>query len=242
MAVAAAWLRPEETTTGQTGTMPDVSVPVNFAPPGLHLDARLEREGFALTVHIDASEGEVVGIVGEVGSGKSTVLEALVGRLRLTAGRLVGPDGVWDDPVAGLWRPPAQRPVAYLPARPVLVADVAAVAQVRVGWGPEVTTSPVSTAAETVLEELGLDPAVYQREGWTLSGGETQRVALARCFVAAPSVIILDDPLAALHGRTRVAVADWIAARLAARSATVILACSDPADTRALADRVLQLG
>ena len=84
----------------------------------MSLDGRVERDAFVLVARLAASAGEVVGIVGEVGSGKSTLLGVLAGRLRLASGGLVGPDGVWDDPAAGRWRPEAERPVAYLPPRP----------------------------------------------------------------------------------------------------------------------------
>lgn len=235
--------------------------------PGLSLDGRVERDAFVLVARLAASAGEVVGIVGEVGSGKSTLLGVLAGRLRLASGGLVGPDGVWDDPAAGRWRPEAERPVAYLPPRPTLAEDIAAIDQVieqaggppmdrsggrsggqagvsaaeRAAPGPAGPSSEDRRAAEAMLEALGLAPGVYRRDGWTLSGGETQRVALARCFIASAAVVILDDPLAALDGRTRATVRQWLAGQLARRSAIVVLACSDPADTHLLADRLLPL-
>lgn len=217
----------------------------------MSLDGRLERDSFVLEATLAVAAGEVVGVLGEVGSGKSTLLAALAGRLRLSSGRLVGPDGVWDDPAAGGWRPEAERPVAYLPPRPMLADHIAAIDQVIGRAGPASvgsgtvgsgTAAGAGQAAEATLEALGLTPAVYRRDGWTLSGGETQRVALARCLALGEAVVVLDDPFAALDSRTRLSVRQWLAGQLATRSAIVVLACSDPADTRFLADRVLELG
>jgi len=231
---------------GQTGPMhgptpehagPDGEVSEGVAPAGVQLDGSVQREAFTLACRLVADPGEVVGLVGAMGSGKSTVLALLAGLLGLTDGRLEGPGGVWDEPATGAWVAPPARPLAYLGPRPVLLDDVPAVAQVAAA----LPSGDLDEAA-ALLDGLGLAASVRDRDGWTLSGGETQRVALARCIGARAPVLVLDDPFAALDTRTRQAVRAWLGDALAQRRAIVVLACSDPADTALLADRVVEPG
>ncbi|MGD9754516.1 MAG: ATP-binding cassette domain-containing protein [Acidimicrobiia bacterium] len=208
----------------------------------LSVAALLRREAFTLSIELTVAPGEVVGLVGDIGGGKSTVLDAVAGVLRIEEGRIEGSGRVWDEPAAGVWVPPEHRSVSYLRQRPELVHEVSAVDQVVAamanGNGAVHTTK---REAMGLLEDLGVHPGVAGRPGWTLSGGEAQRVALAIALAGRSSIILLDDPFGAIDTRGGVAVRRWLADRLARRGRTTIVACADPADTRHLADRVIEL-
>lgn len=214
--------------------------------PLLDVDAVVRRERFELRLALRCRPGEVVGLIGDIGSGKSTALALLAGEVRAGAGHVRVQGEVWDEPAAGRWVPPERRAVAWLRQRPSLVDDVPAVDQVVAAIGAVDDGNGAALAARreafALLDALGVPTGVASRQGWTLSGGETQRTALAVTFARAAPLVLLDDPFLALDSRTGVAVRRWLVDRLAARTHTTLVVCSDPADTRHLADRVVELG
>lgn len=211
--------------------------------------AVVARGAFHLTVDLRVGEGETVGLVGDIGSGKSTVLALVAGHVRVAAGVVAGPDEVWDDPAAGIWVPPEQRPLRYLPARPALMEHVPVIEQVMAAavQGKDLPTR-TNGAARAVRErclallgEMGLPGPVAEREGWTLSGGETQRALVALAFVSDPPIVVLDDPFRALDSRSGLALRRWLSDRLRSGRQRALLTCADPSDTGHLADRTIDL-
>jgi molybdate transport system ATP-binding protein len=210
----------------------------------LRIDAVVRRDRFELAVALSAAPGEIVGLVGGVGSGKSTVLELVAGKVRAARGTVHGPQAPWDDPQAGVWVPGSERAVSHLAQRVELDDEVFAVDQVAASLAPgggNGAAHVVRRDALSLLDELGVHPGVASRPGWTLSGGEAQRVALAVAFARRSSILLLDDPFRALDSRSGIAVRRWIAEHLSRRGRTALVACSDPGDTQHLADRVVEL-
>ncbi|MFN0030448.1 MAG: ATP-binding cassette domain-containing protein [Acidimicrobiales bacterium] len=208
------------------------------------------RQGtFQLQVELRVGDGEIVGVVGDIGSGKSTALALVAGQLRAVGGTVTGPESVWDDPARGIWVPPVERELSYLAARPALIDDVAVIEQVMAAATRGDDSTRTNGAARALrerclalLDEVGLAASVAERDGWTLSGGETQRALLVRAFVAGSPVVVLDDPFRALDTRSGLAVRRWLAERLHAEGQRVLLTCADPADTLHLADRTIPPG
>nr|WP_255592790.1 thiol reductant ABC exporter subunit CydD [Bordetella sp. BOR01] len=167
------------------------------------------------------SPGAHVALMGPSGSGKTTLLETLC-RLRAAEGT-IRLDGV---PLAG-WDETALRArVALVGQRPYLFAGSLA-ANIRLGC-PDATDEQVHTAARRacVLEFAqalpgGLDTLLGSR-GMGLSGGQAQRVALARLFLRDPGLILLDEPTAHLDEATQARVLDEILAF--AQGRTLVLA------------------
>ena len=179
------------------------------------VDAVVRRGDFSLRLQLELAAGETVALIGPIGTGKSTALSLISGAIGADDGQVVGPDQLWDDPAAGIWVAAAQRSVSHLRQRPSLIEDVAAIDQVK---------AATTGNARIILAELGLTEGVYSREGWTLSGGETQRVALAAAVAVPAHIILLDDPFAALDTRTGALVRAWLAERLARRVQSTVLA------------------
>ena len=96
----------------------------------LRVAANVRQGTFELRVDLRVGEGEIVGLVGDIGSGKSTVLALVAGLLRAVEGTVSGPELVWDDPAHGIWVPPERRELSYLAARPSLIDNVAVIEQV----------------------------------------------------------------------------------------------------------------
>jgi thiol reductant ABC exporter CydC subunit len=165
-------------------------------------------------VDLDVPAGTRIGLVGESGSGKSTVLNVLAGFLRYD-GR-VGLGGVALRDQAGadirdivLWTPQVPH---------VFDADIAA--NLRMAR-PDATDEELRVALDAVELGLPLDRPVGQH-GATLSGGEKQRLGLARAVLAGHPVLLLDEPTEHLDPPTAEAVLNTIRAVTSERSLVVV--------------------
>ena len=119
-----------------------------------------------------------------------------------------------------------QRPTPF----PGSVADNLAVAH------PDAGTEELSTA----LQRVALDPGLLGQEARTLSGGELQRMCLARTLVTGPETLLLDEPTSALDAQPK-QVFEATARELAAQGITIIWVTHDKAQAQRIADRIYQL-
>ena len=100
--------------------------------------------------------------------------------------------------------------------------------------------SAARRAARDILEQMGLGPLAERRPG-QLSGGEQQRVGLARALASGPGIYLFDEPTAHLDASLRAQILDEVARRRAADGAAAIYATHDAAEALAIADRVAVL-
>jgi iron complex transport system ATP-binding protein len=149
-------------------------------------------------VSLEVAAGEVVGIVGPNGSGKSTLLR-LMGGLRAPQEGEVAMDG---RPLAALSRRELARMLAFLPQEPETSFRFSVREVVAMGRFPHVgafgfLSAHDIRAVETALAETATG-GLAGRSFFTLSGGEKQRVLVASILAQEPSVMLLDEPTAAL--------------------------------------------
>jgi len=166
---------------------------------------------------LDIARSEFVVLLGPSGCGKSTLLRLLAGL---------------DRPDAGEIRVPADRAIVFQAAR--LLPWEKAWRNVTIGLkGPD-----ARQRALAALAEVGL---VDRADAWpkTLSGGEAQRVALARALVADPSLVLLDEPFAALDAITRLRMHALVRDLRARHNAAMLLVTHDVDEAIALGDRIL---
>lgn len=165
--------------------------------PRLEFDIYLERHGFTLNMAGQSRPG-ITAVFGTSGCGKTTLLRCIAGLEPDCRGQIRLGDEVWlnDQRV----KPAHQRNVGMvfqdgrLFAHLTVAGNLAYALRRRQGEGPSL---------EEVIDTLGIGH-VQQSLPATLSGGEAQRVALARALVGGPSLLLLDEPLAALdYGRRR---------------------------------------
>ena len=169
-------------------------------------------------------------ISGPSGAGKTTLLR-LCNRLEVPdAGRVCYRGQPLDELDPLLLRRRVglvfQRPTPF----PGSVADNLAVAH------PDASTGELSTA----LTRVALDPGLLDQEARTLSGGELQRMCLARTLVTQPETLLLDEPTSALDAQPK-QVFEHTARDLAAQGITIIWVTHDDAQARRVSDRIYQL-
>ncbi|MDR7323229.1 MULTISPECIES: ABC transporter ATP-binding protein [Catenuloplanes] len=199
------------------------------------LDARLtvDRGTFRLDVALRIAPGEVVALLGPNGAGKSTALRALAGLQPLTAGHV----RLGDEDLGAL--PPERRPIGVVFQDYLLFPHLSALD--NVAFGPRrrgVGRRAARAVALDWLTRVGLAAHASKRPR-QLSGGQAQRVALARALAVRPSLLLLDEPLAALDARTRLDTRAELQRHLTAHPGATLLVTHDPLDALVLADRLV---
>jgi sulfonate transport system ATP-binding protein len=189
-----------------------------------HIDKWYGEQQVLKDVSLTVGAGEIVALVGRSGSGKSTVLRVLAGLSRDHSGeRLVAgaPALAFQEPRLFPWR----------------------TVRTNVGYGLTRSRLPraeVTTRADQALADVGL----ADRAGsWplTLSGGQAQRVSLARALVGEPQLLLLDEPFGALDALTRLSMHSLLLELWRHHRFGVLLVTHDVNEAVALADRVLVL-
>jgi tungstate transport system ATP-binding protein len=179
--------------------------------------------------------GEVLCLVGPTGAGKSTLLRLLAGLEAPSQGMLLF--GRQQLPTARLPRA-AQRQISMVFQRPLLLRGTV---KMNIEYGLRLRGSRASPAkVQEVIERLGLLEIVHQY-AHTLSGGQTQLVALARALAIEPDVLLLDEPTAHLDparvGLVEQAIRDY----RQRRQATIVWATHNLFQARRVAHRVALL-
>ena len=133
--------------------------------------------------------GEFIGILGHNGMGKTTLLKALMGFLPATAGtvRFDGHDVTTVEPYQR-----ARLGLGYVPQGREIFPGLTVYDNLRMGCTKE--EGGEQETIEEVLEEFPRLKPLLDRSGGALSGGEQQLLALARCLVGAPQLVLLDEP------------------------------------------------
>jgi ABC-type Fe3+/spermidine/putrescine transport system ATPase subunit len=190
-------------------------------------------------IDLEVAPGETVALLGPSGSGKTTLLYAIAGLLPIAAGtiELVG------QPASGPVRsvPPERRPVGMVFQHyglwPHLDAiDTVAYPLRRDGVGRD----EARRQARELLAALRIDHLASRRPA-ELSGGEQQRVGLARALARRPALYLLDEPTAHLDGALATELQTELAARLRGDGAAALYASHDVDEALAVADRVVLL-
>lgn len=200
---------------------------------------RLPLATFVLEVDVVLA-GRVTAIFGASGAGKTALLEIIAGLRRPAAGA-VRLDGAALTDVAGkIFVPPERRAVGYVPQEGALfphltVRENLAFGQARAGAEP---TAGLTFAHVAEVLEI---TALTERRIGTLSGGERQRVALGRALLAAPLLLLLDEPLAGLDAGLRDRLLPYLARVRDEFRIPMLYVTHAPDEVMALCDDVLVL-
>lgn len=203
------------------------------------LRLRAEVDARDVVLDLEVRDGETVAVLGPNGAGKSTLLELVAGLLRADRGS-AELDGVPLFDAERRWHlPPHRRRIALLTQQPSLFPHLSVLGNVRFGAHSGGLRGAAADAdALALLDAVGA-AALAGVSAAEVSGGEAQRIALARALAARPRLVLLDEPLSALDAAAAPAIRRMLRWALADRSA--VLVTHDPVDAWTLADRVLVL-
>ena len=190
-------------------------------------------------VSMDIQEGELLGIIGHTGSGKSTLIQHLNGLLRPNEGRVLldGKD-IWEDPkkirdvrfrVGMVFQYPEHQLF-----EDTIYKDIA--------FGPKnmgLSEEEIDRRVRQAAAYVGLDESLLEKSPFDLSGGEKRRAAIAGVMAMEPEVLILDEPTAGLDPRGREQVLAMIQDYRKTRNTTVLLVTHSMEDVARVADRIL---
>jgi thiamine transport system ATP-binding protein len=187
------------------------------------------------SLDLTVADGEVVAVLGPSGSGKTTLLRAVAGLQPLDSGHIL-----WDGvDLAGV--PPHRRSFG------LVFQDFALFPHLDVGrnveFGLRMQGLPLAERrrrAAAALEQVEL-PGMERRKVGTLSGGQAQRVALARSLAAGPHLLLFDEPLGSLDRALRERLTGELRRLLAGLGITALYVTHDQEEAFGLADRVMIL-
>ena len=213
------------------------------APQLLRVEA-LALKGVFADVSFEVRAGEVVGLAGLVGSGRSEILETVFGSRRATSGRVVvagdrlRPGSVAAAVDAGMGLCPEERKSQGLLLDEPVYRNVTLSTFARFARASFLDEARERSAATMQIDALDLRPSDPDRQARTLSGGNQQKVLLARWLVHGCTVLLLDEPTRGVDVGARAEIYALIR-DLSARGAAVVVVSSEIEEVLGLSDRVL---
>jgi oligopeptide/dipeptide ABC transporter ATP-binding protein len=197
-------------------------------------------------VDLDIWPGEIVGLVGETGSGKTTLARTVVGLINPTRGRVVL-DGLPISALRGRALRAERRrghvqlvfqdPLRSLDPDLTVAEIVAEGLRIR----GEADRGEIRRRVTGALEQVGLDATVLERTPGQISGGQRQRVSIARALAVEPRVLICDEPVSALDASSRNHVLRLLRELRDSLGLPIVIISHDLSSLAGIADRVAVL-
>ncbi|NVZ13327.1 MULTISPECIES: molybdenum ABC transporter ATP-binding protein [unclassified Pseudomonas] len=162
---------------------------------------QLKYSGFALDVDLQLPGRGVTALYGHSGSGKTTCLRCIAGLERAEEGFVQINDEVWQDSRKGLFVPPHKRALGYVFQEASLFPHLSVLANLEFGL-KRIPRQQRRVEMSHATELLGIGH-LLERHPQHLSGGERQRIGIARALLTSPSLLLMDEPLAALDSKRK---------------------------------------
>ncbi|HFE38959.1 MAG TPA: molybdenum ABC transporter ATP-binding protein [Gammaproteobacteria bacterium] len=161
----------------------------------------LTQGDFQLSATLCLSERGITGLIGPSGCGKSTLLRCLAGLERARDGKLQVEGEIWQDESQGIFLSPHQRSVGMVFQQAQLFPHLNVFENICYGMRRRKKT-PDQVNFEHIIEVLSIHHLLKRKPAF-LSGGEQQRVSIARALVTDPKLLLMDEPLSALDAQRK---------------------------------------
>ena len=182
-------------------------------------------------VSFSLGAGEILGIVGESGSGKSTIAKTLIGLERASSGEISVADGVSMQMIF-------QDAVGSLNPRMTVRQTLDEVIKIEGKRKKEKGRSADGRSAEELLSLVGLSSATLEQYPREMSGGQCQRVSVARALACRPQVLIADEPVSALDVSVQARVLNLLRDLRRTLGVSILLVAHDLAVVKNVCDRI----
>ena len=194
-------------------------------------------------VSFDLAPGETLGIVGESGSGKSTLARALIGTLPASGGQAVwqGEDLLAMGPAA---RHRHRRDIQMVFQDPLAALDPRMtageiIAESLVTHEPRLSRAETGSRVRTMMERVGLRPEHARRYPHEFSGGQCQRISIARALVVQPRLLVCDEPVSALDVSVQAQIINLLADLRRDFGLSLIFIAHDLSVVKHISDRIM---
>jgi thiamine transport system ATP-binding protein len=192
-----------------------------------------DRDGFVLDIDFSLQKNSFTAVVGPSGAGKSTLLNIIAGFESLKHGKIVLNGEPHDHST------PAERPVSFVFQDHNSFAHMTARDNVAIGMAPNLKlTHHDWQRVDAALESVGIGHLAERKPG-EMSGGERQRIALARVLVRQKPILLLDEAFAALGPALRKEMLILVKRIQVERGLTVLMVTHEPTDAKLIADQVI---
>lgn len=185
-------------------------------------------------INFEIDKGEYVVFMGKTGCGKTTILESICGLRKIASGE------IWLNGVEVSKYVPAKREIGYVPQDGALFSTMSV--EKNIGFALKIrkwSKQKIKERVEELVNLMGIGH-LLNRSIQGLSGGEKQRIALARALSFYPDVLCLDEPLSALDVSTKADMISLLNTLKASLDITVIHVTHSNSEAIQLADRILQ--
>ncbi|MGI2028898.1 molybdenum ABC transporter ATP-binding protein [Endozoicomonas acroporae] len=170
----------------------------------LRIDIQLPRDRFVLSIDESLDTDNTWAMMGRSGCGKTSLLRTIAGLESHARGRLQFNDEIWQDSEQGIWVPPEQRGIGYIFQEARLFPHLDVMENLRFALQRARANVAMPSLSE-VVEQLDI-VHLLGRTVDKLSGGEKQRVAIARTLLSAPRLLLMDEPLASLDWSSKTSI------------------------------------
>jgi ABC-type glutathione transport system ATPase component len=197
-------------------------------------------------IDLDLFHGETVGLIGETGSGKTTLVRSILGAVPVSVGSIdfdqvqisaLKGRALRDFRRSGRLQYVFQDPLQSLDPDLSVSDSIAEGLQIQ----GELDREQISLRVAAALHSVGLDGEIGSRHPRELSGGQRQRVVIARALVLEPALLLLDEPVSALDSASRVQVLRLLKSLGSERGITQVFVSHDLGSVAGIADRIVVL-
>lgn len=204
----------------------------------LQADLRKQNGEFLLDVAFEAAPGVTI-LFGASGAGKTTLLDCIAGLAKPESGRISASGRILFDSASRVDLPTAKRRVGYVLQDLALFPHMSVEQNVAYGLN-HLSATDRHKKVHGILRAFRIS-ALSKRKARDISGGERQRVALARTLVTDPEVLLLDEPLAALDGPTKAHIIDDLREWNRSHGIPILYVTHSREEVFALGERVIVL-